>query len=57
MLYDLSQPIFNNVPQWPKFRLTSITASHRHFAAFAILIEGAGAAWFRAVAWDAGEMA
>lgn len=25
MLYDLSQPIFNNVPQWPKHKPTSVT--------------------------------
>jgi arylformamidase len=28
MIYDLSQPIFNNVPQWPKFRPTSLTVPH-----------------------------
>ena len=28
MIFDLSQPIFNNMPQWPKFRLTSMTISH-----------------------------
>jgi len=28
MIYDLSQPIFNNVPQWPKFRPTSMTTPH-----------------------------
>ena len=28
MIYDLSQPIFNNVPQWPKFRPTSMTVPH-----------------------------
>jgi kynurenine formamidase len=27
MIYDLSQPIFNNAPQWPKFRPTSVTVS------------------------------
>jgi kynurenine formamidase len=109
MIYDLSQPIFNNVPQWPKFRPTSAeylpsrgvhgvaiealsiggfdepqkeTAAHkvllgakkliiedirvpeamldgkiRHFAAFSVLIQGAGGAWTRAVAWDEGEIA
>jgi kynurenine formamidase len=29
----------------------------RHFAAFPVLIEKAGGAWTRAVAWDEGEMA
>jgi arylformamidase len=29
----------------------------RHFAAFPVLIQGAGGAWTRAVAWDDGEMA
>lgn len=28
MIYDLSQPIFNNVPQWAKFRPTSLTVPH-----------------------------
>ncbi|MFC5862116.1 cyclase family protein [Acidicapsa dinghuensis] len=28
MIYDLSQPIFNNVPQWPKFRPTTMTIPH-----------------------------
>lgn len=28
MIYDLSQPIFNNVPQWPKFHPTSMTVPH-----------------------------
>ena len=28
MIYDLSQPIFNNVPQWPKFRPTTMTVPH-----------------------------
>src|SRR6185437_4542457 len=28
MLYDLSQPIFNNVPQWPRFKPTSVTTPH-----------------------------
>lgn len=28
MIYDLSQPIFNNVPQWPKFRPTTMTTPH-----------------------------
>jgi arylformamidase len=28
MIYDLSQSIFNNVPQWPKFRPTSLTVPH-----------------------------
>lgn len=28
MLYDLSQPIFNNVPQWPKHRPTSLTLTN-----------------------------
>ena len=28
MIYDLSQPLFNNVPQWPKFRPTSMTIPH-----------------------------
>lgn len=28
MLYDLSQPVFNNVPQWPKHKPTSLTLSH-----------------------------
>jgi kynurenine formamidase len=69
MIYNLSQPIFNNVPQWPKFGPTSMTVPHltaiesmldgreRHFAAFPVLIEKAGEAWTRAVAWDEGEMA
>lgn len=28
MIFDLSQPIFNNVPQWPRFRPTSMTVPH-----------------------------
>ena len=28
MIYDLSQPIFNNVPQWPKFRSSTMTIPH-----------------------------
>ena len=28
MIYDLSQPIFNNAPQWPKFHPTSMTVPH-----------------------------
>lgn len=28
MIHDLSQPIFNNVPQWPKFHPTSMTVPH-----------------------------
>ena len=28
MIYDLSQPLFNNVPQWPKFRPTTMTIPH-----------------------------
>ena len=28
MIYDLSQPIFNNVPQWPKFRPSTMTIPH-----------------------------
>lgn len=28
MIYDLSQLIFNNVPQWPKFHPTSMTVPH-----------------------------
>jgi len=28
MLYDLSQPVFHNVPQWPKFQPTSLTVPH-----------------------------
>lgn len=28
MMYDLSQPIFNNVPQWPKFRPSTMTVPH-----------------------------
>jgi kynurenine formamidase len=28
MIYDLSQPIFNNGPQWPKFQPTSLTVPH-----------------------------
>lgn len=28
MIYDLSQPIFNNVPQWPQFHPTSLTVPH-----------------------------
>jgi len=28
MLYDLSQPVFNNVPQWPRFQPTSLTVPH-----------------------------
>jgi kynurenine formamidase len=92
MIYDLSEPIFNNVPQWPKFRPSSMTVSHPtateaanvdrlelithtgthidarfqffpdgdtvgHFASFPVLIEGAGGAWTRAVAWDDGDLA
>lgn len=29
----------------------------RHFAAFPVLIQGAGGGWTRAVAWDEGKMA
>jgi arylformamidase len=28
MIYDLSQPIYNNVPQWPTLRPTSFTVPH-----------------------------
>jgi kynurenine formamidase len=28
VIYDLSQPIFNNVPQWPKFRPSTMTIPH-----------------------------
>ncbi|MBS1803470.1 MAG: cyclase family protein [Acidobacteria bacterium] len=28
MIYDLSQPMFNNVPQWPKIRPGTITIRH-----------------------------
>lgn len=28
MIYDLSQPLFNNVPQWPKFRPSTMTIPH-----------------------------
>jgi kynurenine formamidase len=28
MIYDLSQPVFNNVPQWPKFRPSTVTIPH-----------------------------
>lgn len=28
MIFDLSQPIFNNVPQWPKFRPSTMTIPH-----------------------------
>ena len=28
MIYDLSQAIFNNVPQWPKFRPSTMTIPH-----------------------------
>lgn len=28
MIYDLSQPIFNNVPQWPKFHPSTMTLPH-----------------------------
>jgi arylformamidase len=28
MIYDLSQPIFNNAPQWPRFWPTSMTFPH-----------------------------
>jgi arylformamidase len=28
MIYDLSQPIFNNVPQWPKFHPSTMTIPH-----------------------------
>jgi hypothetical protein len=28
MSYDLSQPTFNNAPQWPKFHLTSMKVPH-----------------------------
>jgi kynurenine formamidase len=144
MIYDLSQPVFNNVPQWPKCRPGTMTIPHlaalesenvewlelmthtgthidapfhffsqaetvvqlplthfhapcltlgfndleketaahkvllgarkliiedicvpetmlkgstRHFAAFPVLIQGAGRAWTLAVAWDEGETA
>jgi hypothetical protein len=73
MIYDLSQPIFNNAPQWPRLRPTSMTVPHlievicipeamldgrvRHFAAFPVLVQNDGGAWTRAVAWDEGEMA
>jgi kynurenine formamidase len=48
MIYDLSQPLFNDEPQWPQF--------HPTFAAFPVLIQNAGGAWTRAVARDEGEM-
>jgi hypothetical protein len=41
VIYDLSQPIFNNVQPWPKDRLASMT-----------VLLGT-----RAVAWNEGEMA
>lgn len=50
MIYDLSQPPFNNVPPM-------LDGRTRHFAVFPVLIQGAGGAWTRAVAWDEGEMA
>jgi arylformamidase len=28
MIYDLSQPLFNNVPQWPKFLQATMTVPH-----------------------------
>jgi kynurenine formamidase len=28
MIYDLSQPIFNNMLQWPKFHPTSLAVPH-----------------------------
>jgi kynurenine formamidase len=28
MICDLSQPVFNNVPQWPKFRPSTMTIPH-----------------------------
>jgi kynurenine formamidase len=34
-----------------------LDGSTRHFAAFPVLIQGAGGAWTRAVAWDEREMA
>jgi len=33
-----------------------LDGKRRHFAAFPVLIQGAGGAWTRAVAWDEGEM-
>jgi kynurenine formamidase len=72
MIYDLSQPIFDNVPQWPKCSPSTMTIPHLaaiepanvmldgrtlHFAVFPVLIQGCGGAWTRAVAWDEEEMA
>ena len=34
-----------------------LDGKRRHFAAFPVLIQGAGGAWTRAVAWDEGEIA
>jgi kynurenine formamidase len=36
---------------------TMLKGSTRHFAAFPVLIQGAGRAWTLAVAWDEGETA
>lgn len=53
MSCDLSQPIFNNVPQQTMVHPISI----RRAEAFPVIIENASGGWTRAVAWDEGEMA
>jgi hypothetical protein len=63
MIYELSQLIFNNGPQWPKVRPPSRNicipdampeGRVRHFA---VLIQTAGGSWTRTVVWDEREMA
>jgi kynurenine formamidase len=53
MIYDLSQPIVNNVPPWPNFQPASI----RRFAAFPVFDRKSSAARTRNIDWDEGEMA
>jgi hypothetical protein len=66
MIYDLSQLIFNNVSQWPKFRPISMdlcipdaTPDGRvgHIAVFSVLVQSAARSWTRTVVWDEREMA
>jgi hypothetical protein len=66
MIYDLSQLIFNNVSQWPKFRPISMDlcipdatsdGRVRHLALFSVFIQNAGKLWTRTVVWDEREMA
>jgi hypothetical protein len=66
MIYELSQLIFNNGPQWPKVRPTprnvcvpdaTPEGRIRHFAVVSVLVQNAGGSWTRTVVWDEREMA